>query len=67
MSYETEYPVAVVDEESPGTGRPWVVTRCKDVAEAEWFIAYLAEHGGTAARAKVARGGYGIDAPEPQP
>lgn len=61
MSWEQVYPVAVVDEES----RPvWTVTRCKTVGEAEWFIGYLHDHGGQAAREKIERGGYGIDAPE---
>lgn len=59
--YEKMWPVAVVDEEMPGG---YVVTRCKDVAEAEWYLGYLAEHGGSATRAKIERGGYGIDAPE---
>ena len=60
MSVERAYPVAVTDEEADP---PVVVTRCKDVAEAEWFIGYLAEHGGSATRKKVKRGGYGIDGP----
>jgi predicted enzyme related to lactoylglutathione lyase len=53
--------VAVVDEE---TDPPVVVIRYKTVAEAEWYLGYLREHGGTVTRAKIARGGYGIDAPE---
>ena len=61
MSYETEYPVAVVDEE---TNPPYTVTRCRTVEEAEWFIGYLESHGGQATAAKVRRGGYGIDCPE---
>lgn len=61
VSWETANPVAVVDEESVP---PVVVTRYPDVKQAEWFIGYLGEHGGTAIRAKVDRGGYGIDAPE---
>lgn len=61
MSWESVNPVAVVDEES---SPPVIVTRYATVPDAEWFIGYLAQHGGTAIRAKVERGGYGIDAPE---
>lgn len=61
MSYRSAYPVAVVDIEcSP----PVVITRYAKVGDAEWFIGYLAEHGGAVTRAKVERGGYAIDAPE---
>lgn len=62
MSWETVNPVAVVDEESDPPGR--VVIRYETVAKAEWYIAYLHEHGGTVTRAKIERGGYGIDVPE---
>lgn len=61
MSWKTENPVAVVDEEA---SPPVVVTRYKTAKEAEWYLTYLAEHGGEHLRAKVERGGYGIDAPE---
>lgn len=55
--------VAIVDEEC---NPPVVVTRYESVAQAEWFLGYLAAHGGSVTRAKVERGGYGIDAPEEQ-
>jgi hypothetical protein len=58
VSYETVNPVAVVDEESDP---PCVVTRYPTAEQAEWFIGYLEEHGGTTTAEKVRRGGYGID------
>lgn len=61
MSWETDNPVTVVDEES---NPPRVVARYPKVELAEWHIANLAEHGGAEERDKVERGGYGIDAPE---
>lgn len=61
MSYETDFPVAVVDEE---TDPPVVVTRWQTVAQAEGFIEYIRRHGGRKGTEKVERGGYGIDAPE---
>jgi hypothetical protein len=61
MTWEQENPVAVVDVECDP---PVVVTRYKTPGEAEWFLGYLAEHGGRASREKVERGGYGIDGPE---
>ncbi len=61
MSWETANSVAVVDEE---TDPPYVVTRYATVQQAEWYLGYLACHGGRYLAAKVARGGYGIDAPE---
>lgn len=50
--------VMVVDEESDGY---LVVHRCATVAEAEAWIGSMAARNPL----KVARGGYGIDAPEP--
>lgn len=61
MTWEQENPVAVVDEECDP---PVVVIRYKTPEDAAWYLGYLSEHGGSAIRAKVARGGYGIDAPE---
>ena len=61
MSYETDNPYAIVDEESDP---PWVVVRYDTRAKAEKYLAYLAKHGGTYLREKVERGGYGIDGPE---
>lgn len=60
MTYETDNPYAVVDEECDP---PVVVIRYDTLAITEWFIAYLAKHGGTVTREKVERGGYGIDGP----
>jgi hypothetical protein len=53
--------VAVVDTE---TDPPYVVTRYETPEQAEWFIGYLREHGGTATAAKIDRGAYSIDVPE---
>lgn len=64
MSWEADNPVAVVDEEADP---PVIVTRYQQVAQAEWFLGYLREHGGSVLRDKVDRGGYGIDAPEGTP
>jgi hypothetical protein len=64
MTWATENPVAVVDEES---NPPVVVTRYRTPEAAQWYLGYLAEHGGSVTRAKVERGGYGIDAPEVKP
>ncbi len=61
MSYEEDFPVAVIDIECNPN---YVVIRYATVKQAEWFIGQLASHGGTTARDKVARGGYAIDAPE---
>lgn len=61
MPVEKEWPVAVVDTECDP---PWVVTRCKNVREAEKFIKYLHTFGGKATARKVERGDYSIDAPE---
>lgn len=61
MSYESMNPFAVVDTES---NPPRVVTRYAQLKQAEWFLGYLAEHGGAVAHAKVERGGYVIDGPE---
>lgn len=52
-SKATALPVSVYDEETRS-----VVHRCRTVKEAEDYIAALPD------RAKVERGGYGIDAPE---
>jgi hypothetical protein len=60
VSYATDNPYAVVDEECDPS---WVVIRYDTLAKAEKYLAYLAKHGGTALRAKVERGGYGIDGP----
>jgi ribosomal protein L15E len=61
VSYESVNPFAVVDTES---SPPRVVTRYTRLSQAEWFLGYLAEHGGTVTRAKVERGGYSIDGPD---
>jgi hypothetical protein len=63
MTWESANPVAVVDEES---NPPVVVIRYPTVSDAEWYLGYLHDHGGTYLREKIARGGYGIDAPEVQ-
>ena len=61
MSYKSDNPVAIVDIEcSP----PVVVIRYSKIEHAEWFLSYLAEHGGTETRSKVERGGYAVDALE---
>ena len=51
--------VKVIDEECDP---PVVVVRYATVEEAEWFIAYIRDHGGKKGREKVERGGYRIDA-----
>jgi hypothetical protein len=53
--------VAVVDIECEPN---CVVTRYTRPEQAEWFLGYLSEHGGSVLRAKVERGGYSIDVPE---
>ena len=53
--------VTVVDKE---THPPVVVTYYDTPEGAEGFLLYLWEHGGTVTRAKVDRGGYGIEVPE---
>jgi hypothetical protein len=61
MSWEEANPVAVVDTEcSPAR----VVTRYASAEQAEWFLTYLRDHGGSVLRSKVERGGYAIDVPE---
>lgn len=50
-------PVAVVDNESSGK-RIRVIRRFDTILEAETYVGALPDH------KKVARGGYGIDAPE---
>lgn len=55
--------VAVIDEEADP---PVVVTRYERPEQAEWYINYLYEHGGTARQAKILRGGYGIDVTGPK-
>lgn len=59
MDYRKSFPVAIVDIECDP---PVVITRYAKVEDAEWFIGYLAEHGGAITQAKVERGGYAIDA-----
>lgn len=59
-SYERANPVAVVDVECDP---PYTVLRYAKPEQAEWYLGYLAEHGGAVLRAKVERGGYAIDAP----
>ena len=59
MSYKSDNPVAIVDIEC---NPPVVIIRYSKVEHAEWFLGYLAEHGGTETRAKVKRGGYVIKA-----
>jgi hypothetical protein len=61
VSYETDNPWAVVDEESDP---PTVVARYHHREGAEFHLNLLLKRGGTAAREKVLRGGYGIDGPE---
>jgi len=61
VSWETSNPYAVVDVEE-GLGR--IVVRYETRAKAEWYLTYLARTGGSVLRAKVERGGYGIDGPE---
>lgn len=61
MSYESDWPVAVVDIECDPN---YVVIRYKRPEQAEWYTTYLADHGGAVLRAKVERGGYSIDVPE---
>lgn len=53
--------VAVTDTE---TDPPVVVLRYDKPEQAEWYLGWLREHGGTQARDKIDRGGYGIDVPE---
>lgn len=60
-TYESVNPFAVTDTEcSPA----YVVTRYPERDQAEWFLRYLAEHGGTVAHGKVERGGYSVVGPE---
>lgn len=56
---EESFPVVVVDVESAGPGEQLrIVQRFANVTQAEDFIGTLPDTD------KVARGGYGIDAPE---
>lgn len=57
MSYETDNPHTVTDTECTP---PHVVARYARRGQAEWFLAYLREHGGDAGRAKADRGGYEV-------
>lgn len=41
-----------------------MVIRYDTPEQAEWYIGYLYDHGGKVTRAKIERGGYGIDVPE---
>ena len=55
--YEKANPFAVIDTEcSP----PYVVTRYAKREQAQWYLDYLREHGGTVTRMKIDRGGYKI-------
>lgn len=61
MSYEKDWPVAVVDIECDPS---YVVIRYARLEQAEWYTTYLGDHGGSVIRAKVERGGYAINVPE---
>lgn len=61
MPWEKDNPFAVVDEES---NPAYVVARYERLELAEFHITHLHGHGGSVLRAKVERGGYGIDGPE---
>ena len=54
------WPFKVIDEE---TDPPVMVCSYDTLEKAEFFIDHLRKHGGTVTRAKVDRGGYGIDGP----
>jgi hypothetical protein len=58
MTWESANPAAVVDEESHP---PVVIMRCPTLEEAEHRLDYLWEHSDAVIRAKIDRGGYGID------
>jgi len=62
MTWEKDNPFAIVDEESNPMGV--VVARYARLDQAEFHIGWLRDHGGAWLRAKVERGGYGIDGPE---
>lgn len=66
MTWETDNPAAVIDV---GCVPSAVVTRYATVPEAEWYLDYLWEHGGSATQAKIDRGDYVISviAPENSP
>jgi hypothetical protein len=54
------FPFKVVDEES---SPPHVVADYAELEQAEFHIEWLHKAGGYVLRAKVDRGGYGIDGP----
>lgn len=56
----TKKPVAIIDEENPIDGKFPVISRHFTIEEAEQFLATSA----TIDPRQLARGGYGIDAPE---
>lgn len=57
MSYESDNPHTVTDVECEP---PYAVARYARVEQAQWFLSYLRENGGTAIRAKADRGGYEV-------
>lgn len=60
MSYETDFPYAVADT----TSAPhYAVVRYERREMAEWYLGYLKDHGGSAARKKVENGGYAVEGP----
>lgn len=61
MTWEQDNPWAIVDEECD---QPVVVARYPHRKGAEFHLDLLLKRGGTAAKEKVLRGGYGIDGPE---